>query len=333
VGRCLADESPPPLPPAVGTESVVVVAGVGARNGDRNVARVRVFAVALAAVGAAASAALWGGGVSGADASTSSTSARGWGVRIGPDAGSGIGSGVGSDGASDGGSVVPEGVFWVDPESSAARQAAEWRRTGRADDALLMERIATRPQAEWLIGPGPRPVVEARTTAAAREGRTAVLVAYYIPDRDCGSYSGGGARSAAEYREWVDEFAAGLGGRGAYVIVEPDAVAHAVSGCGRVVPEERYALLAYAVDRFKQQANTRVYLDAGNPDWITDPASRGTWANTPAGNVDVHSPEAFAPVGRLAFATADVAAQYSGSCEGALVSGRDAAASITAMLS
>ncbi|MFD6286585.1 glycoside hydrolase family 6 protein [Streptomyces sp. NPDC060205] len=163
-----------------------------------------------------------------------------------------------------------EAALWVNPESSAARQAAEWRRTGRTADALLMERISTRPQAEWLVGAEPRAVVEARTTAAAREGRTAVLVAYYIPYRDCGSYSGGGAPSATAYRAWVDEFAAGLGDRGAYVIVEPDAVAHGVDGCGRVVPRERYTLLAYAVDRFKRQANTRVYLDAGNPAWHPD---------------------------------------------------------------
>ena len=159
--------------------------------------------------------------------------------------------------------------FWVDPGSRAAQQAAEWRRTGRTSDALLMDRIAARPQAEWLIGPGPRAVVQARTTAAAGEGRTAVLVAYYIPHRDCGSYSGGGARSEAGYRKWVDEFAAGLGDRDAYVIVEPDAVAQAVTGCVRIVPEERYELLAYAVDRLKRQPGARVYLDAGNPAWLT----------------------------------------------------------------
>ncbi|MGP4042849.1 glycoside hydrolase family 6 protein [Streptomyces sp. 2A115] len=164
--------------------------------------------------------------------------------------------------------AVPE--LWINPQSSAARQAAEWRRTGRTADALLMDRIATRPQAEWLNGPEPQAVVQARTTAAAREGRTAVLVAYYIPHRDCGSYSRGGASSAAGYRQWVDEFAAGLGDRGAYVIVEPDAVAQAVAGCEQVVAKERYALLAYAVERFKRQPGTRVYLDAGNAAWHPD---------------------------------------------------------------
>jgi monoamine oxidase len=67
-------------------------------------------------------------------------------------------------------------------------------------------------------------------------------------------------------------------------------------------------------------------------DWIADPASRGTWANTPAGNRAALRHEAFGPTGRLAFATSDVASEHSGWFEGALVSGRDAAAAVQSML-
>ncbi|MGI5453930.1 glycoside hydrolase family 6 protein [Streptomyces sp. CA-249302] len=171
-------------------------------------------------------------------------------------------------GASGGGGAVSP--FWVDPDSRAAQQAAAWRREGRAADAALMDRIASRAQAEWLNGPNPGPVVRARTSAAARAGRLAVLVAYYIPNRDCGQYSTGGASGAADYRAWVDQFAAALGDRGAYIVVEPDAVSQVVAGCTRVVAAERYGLLAYAVDRLKRQPHTHVYLDAGNSSWIPD---------------------------------------------------------------
>ncbi len=133
-----------------------------------------------------------------------------------------------------------------------------------------MDRIAARPQAEWLNGPNPGPVVRARTTAAARADRTAVLVAYYIPNRDCGQYSLGGAPTDAAYLAWIDEFATALGDRGAYVIVEPDAVAQVVAGCTRVTASDRYALLAHAVDRLKRQPHTRVYVDAGNSSWIPE---------------------------------------------------------------
>ncbi|MFJ3668533.1 glycoside hydrolase family 6 protein [Streptomyces sp. NPDC090106] len=161
--------------------------------------------------------------------------------------------------------------LWTDPGTRAARQVAEWRREGWLTDAALLERISTRPQAEWLVGPDPGPVVRARTMAAARAGRLAVLVAYYVPHRDCGQFSSGGAPDGAAYRRWVDEFAAALGDRGGYVVVEPDAVAQIVAGCTRVVAEERYALLAYAVDRLTRRPRTHVYLDAGNSSWIPEP--------------------------------------------------------------
>ncbi|MER7928286.1 glycoside hydrolase family 6 protein [Streptomyces sp. NPDC096057] len=165
---------------------------------------------------------------------------------------------------------VPDDPFWTAPDSHAAQQAVAWREAGRTADATLMDRIATRPQAEWLNGPDPGPTVRARTTAATRAGRTAVLVAYYIPNRDCGQYSLGGAPTDAAYRAWIDEFATALGDRGAYVIVEPDAVAQVVAGCTRVTASDRYALLAHAVDRLKRQPHTRVYLDAGNSGWIPE---------------------------------------------------------------
>ncbi|MFJ3227502.1 glycoside hydrolase family 6 protein [Streptomyces sp. NPDC086783] len=160
--------------------------------------------------------------------------------------------------------------FWVNPDSHAARQAAEYRAAGRNADAALVDRIATRAQAEWFSGSDPEARVRERTAAAAALGRTAVLVAYYVPNRDCGAYSHGGAPGPAEYRTWVDEFAAGVGDRDAYVIVEPDAVAQVVAGCTRVAASERYALLAYAVDRLQRLPRAHVYLDAGNSGWIPE---------------------------------------------------------------
>ncbi|MGW2228885.1 glycoside hydrolase family 6 protein [Streptomyces formicae] len=162
-------------------------------------------------------------------------------------------------------------AFWVDPYSAAARQATTWRRQGRTGQARLIERIAGRPQAVWLNRDGAESVVRSHVGAAARARRTPVFVAYFIPHRDCGAYSSGGARDAAQYRRWIDGFARGLGNRSAYVIVEPDAVAQLVAGCRGANARERYGLLAHAVQRLKRQPHTRVYLDAGNAGWIPDP--------------------------------------------------------------
>ncbi|MFE7072226.1 glycoside hydrolase family 6 protein [Streptomyces sp. NPDC057620] len=163
-------------------------------------------------------------------------------------------------------------AFWVDPQSPAARQARAWERQGRGNDARLLKRIADRPAALWPAGDHPESRIREATGAAAKDGRTPVFVAYDIPHRDCGQHSAGGARDAAAYRDWIDRFAGALGDSPALVVLEPDAVAHIVDGC---TPGEYHAqreqLLSEAIVRLKAQPNTKVYLDAGNPDWIEEP--------------------------------------------------------------
>jgi endoglucanase len=162
--------------------------------------------------------------------------------------------------------------FWVDPKSPAARQAQLWQRQGRTQEAELIRRIADRPVALWPAGElDPGPMVRAAASAASREGKTAVFVAYNIPHRDCGQHSAGGAADGNAYRDWIGRFADALGEAESLVVLEPDAVAHVVDGC---TPGEYHAereqLLGEAIARLKQQPNTKVYLDAGNADWIRE---------------------------------------------------------------
>lgn len=167
---------------------------------------------------------------------------------------------------------APRSAFWVDPDSPAARQVEQWRREGRDQDAEALERISERPLAVWPAGDDPAPDVKAATDGAARDGRTAVLVAYNIPHRDCGQHSAGGAAGPEQYRKWLDAFARSVGDRPAVVVLEPDAVPHIVDGCTPAeYHEQRYQLLSEAIRRLKRQPRAKVYLDAGNPGWITEP--------------------------------------------------------------
>lgn len=157
--------------------------------------------------------------------------------------------------------------LFVNPDSPASRQAAEWRRS-RPQDAALLQRIASQPVAKWL-GNWNRDVrrdVAGVVSAAARQGATPVLVAYNIPNRDCGSYSAGGSANASGYRKWIRDFAAGLNGARAIVVLEPDAIAGAscLKGATR---DERFALIRDAVDVLKA-ANAFVYIDAGHARWL-----------------------------------------------------------------
>jgi endoglucanase len=170
--------------------------------------------------------------------------------------------------------------FWVNPDSTAARQVAELEQAGQDSDAARIRKIAEQPVGEWISPENPEEQARGFTEAADEAGRTALLVLYNIPHRDCGQYSQGGAADGDAYRSFVDAVAKGIGDRSATVILEPDAVLHLVDGCTpEEFHEERYDLLGGAVDTLKSLADTKVYLDAGNagwgdPDQIHEPLTR-----------------------------------------------------------
>ncbi|MFI9718097.1 glycoside hydrolase family 6 protein [Streptomyces sp. NPDC052396] len=164
--------------------------------------------------------------------------------------------------------------FWVNPDGTAAKEENRLRQAGKNQDAQLIGKIAEQPMAEWIGADNPDGQTRGFTQAAAKADRDALLVLYNIPHRDCGQYSQGGASDGDSYRAWVNKAAQGIGDRRATVILEPDALPHMEDGCTpQRFHEERYALLKDAVTRLKEQPHTKVYLDAGNPSWVT-PADR-----------------------------------------------------------
>ena len=158
--------------------------------------------------------------------------------------------------------------LYVNPDTSAARQVAEWQDT-RPEDAELLEKISFRPIAAWFDrDEDVTEVVDEYVTRAREADTLPVLVAYNIPNRDCSANSeGNGATSADEYRAWIRAFADGIGSRKAVVILEPDALA--LLDC---LPESqrssRVALIRDAVEVLEKRPNVSVYVDAGNPRWM-----------------------------------------------------------------
>ncbi|MBU2670300.1 glycoside hydrolase family 6 protein [Actinoplanes bogorensis] len=168
--------------------------------------------------------------------------------------------------------------MYVDPTGPAVDQLRAYEAAGQTADATLIRKIADRPVAAWFADETTDPAVRARAlvTAASAAGQMPVLTLYRIPQRDCGSHSGGGATTAAEYEAWVASIAAAIAGHRAIVIVEPDSVAQAVQGClNNTERTQRYAMLGKAIDTLAANPLLRVYLDGGNPSWITDTARMG----------------------------------------------------------
>ncbi|PVZ10963.1 glycoside hydrolase family 6 protein [Actinomycetospora cinnamomea] len=183
--------------------------------------------------------------------------------------------GIGSDEGGPGAGPAVDAAsseFWVDPSSSAARQVEQWRSEGRTEDAAQLEKIARQPVAIWPTGEtgGVEGEVAGVVSQARDAGRTPVLVAYNVPNRDCGLYSSGGAENEDAYREWLGAFARGMGGNRAVVVLEPDALPQTLTNCeGEGEQEGREELLAEAV-RTLSGAGGEVYIDAGNPGFVTD---------------------------------------------------------------
>lgn len=155
--------------------------------------------------------------------------------------------------------------FYIDPDS-AVKTAANAARLSNATNASLLDKIANRPTSKWFGGWNTTIQTDAASYVAGAQSATPVLVAYNIPQRDCGGYSAGGT-SANGYLDWIRGMAAGIGSHSAWVILEPDAVA----GLECLSPSDqvtRLSLLSQAVTILKSNAATRVYLDGGNPHWI-----------------------------------------------------------------
>jgi endoglucanase len=164
-----------------------------------------------------------------------------------------------------------ESEFYVVPDTSAARWAAANAGDSRA--AVIRDRIASVPQARWFTTTNTSEVraqVSSFVGAAAAAGKIPIMVVYNIPNRDCGGASGGGAPSHDAYRAWVDQVAAGLGNRPAYIVLEPD-VLPLMSNCQNADQQSQTrASMAYAGKKLKSgSAQAKVYFDIGNSAWLT----------------------------------------------------------------
>jgi endoglucanase len=163
---------------------------------------------------------------------------------------------------------APQAPFLVDPDSQAAQQA----RSNPASAAAI-NRLVTTPTAfpvgDWISDV----TTEVRTRAdEARAARaTAVFMIFAIPHRDSGgAYSTGGFATAAAYRAFTRQVAAGIGDARAVVILEPDSLGQ-IDTLTPAQQAERYGLLNDAVDVYGALPSTDVYLDGANCGWTSAP--------------------------------------------------------------
>lgn len=140
--------------------------------------------------------------------------------------------------------------LFVDQDTAAAQWQA-------GHSAQWLDEITRNPQAHWLNNPQDLNDVSDLARRAQDRGELLVLVAYYVPNRDC---AGLGAPSNGDYAAFIEGLIGALGPVRAAIMLEPDAVA---ADCFN---SDRAALLRQAVRRLAE-AGQHVYLDAGHPGW------------------------------------------------------------------
>ena len=158
--------------------------------------------------------------------------------------------------------------LFVDPESLSMLQANRFR-SSDPTKAQLLDRIAQQPQGLWMGGWNTNifRAVDHFVKRAKASSAVPVMIAYNVPNRDCGQYSAGGLNSKEAYQRWIRNIAAGIGGDAAVVVLEPDALGHFQECLSDAQKQERLDLLNDAVRVLRQNKNTAVYLDAGHPRW------------------------------------------------------------------
>jgi endoglucanase len=192
-------------------------------------------------------------------------------------------------------SLDPSTRFYVPkPNHGAIEQIADLTSRGDKADANLIKKMVETPQAVWFTQGTPKSVQQdVRNTVqrAADKGQVPVLVAYNIPFRDCAQFSAGGATSVADYKAWIDGFAAGIGNGIAVIILEPDGLGiipwynpfadrdtwvtnpnyewcQPAEANQATAASDRFAMLNYAVDKLKENPSTSVYLDGTHSAWL-----------------------------------------------------------------
>jgi endoglucanase len=167
--------------------------------------------------------------------------------------------------------AAADSVYYVDPDTNAARWVAANPNDSRT--AVIRDRIASVPQGRWFTQNNPSTVrgeVDAFVGAAAAAGKIPILVVYNIPNRDCSGASSGGLPSHTAYRQWIDQVAAGLAGRPAAIILEPDVLALMTDCMNASQQAEVRSSMGYAGRTLKAASTqAKVYFDAAHSAWLS----------------------------------------------------------------
>jgi endoglucanase len=137
----------------------------------------------------------------------------------------------------------------------------------------LLSLIANRPRVQWEGAWWPNS--QARSVARdyiddTTHGNPNVLsqiaVFRLVPWEDDACHGLPSAAEQASYKQWVDEFAAGIGDARVALVLQPDLPFELCVPHHSRLPMQ---LVAWAAQRFSALPHTTVYIDVGSADWVS----------------------------------------------------------------
>lgn len=160
------------------------------------------------------------------------------------------------------------GALYRSPTSAAIT----WVNANSGDPraGTIRDRITTQPTAVWFTSPDTTRIqaaVASYVAAANAAGQIPQLIAYALPNRDCGGASAGGAANIGGYNTWMQNFAKGLGNRTAIVLLEPDSLALQTCLDATALTQRNNALAAAVRALKAANPQAKVYLDGGHSAW------------------------------------------------------------------
>lgn len=133
----------------------------------------------------------------------------------------------------------------------------------------LISVISRQPQAVWLTRGNDQDIQLVRDILAKTTSTSIpVFVIYAIPNRDCNSYSQGGLGNGLMYLDWIKKLSENLGTKQSIFIFEPDALPQ-ISCLTQNDQTTRLALIKESLRVLGSKTSTSVYLDIGNPYWLS----------------------------------------------------------------
>ena len=159
--------------------------------------------------------------------------------------------------------------LYVDPQEPSVGDYRRYLGQGRARDAALVKKIASRPKFKWtgrFTKPGAVRQLIARAQCV-QPGSVPEIVTLRHQGKQCNPrYQAGGPAEDEATKAWYRDFVAQVGSARVVIGFEPDSIG-TISCLARSRRQARKDVLRYGIDQLSRLPNATIYIEGTASDW------------------------------------------------------------------